>query len=923
MIKRKNWLLALFSLLFAVSFLLAGFLIFDKDRKAMAEAEVPAYYVTSENSSVRYGAFDLFSGTEGLAATLKSGDSLVLRSIIDLKELDETDKLLEVMVVPNTLGAVDATVLNIRIVDAFDSTNYVNVQVKPYNTTEDVVYMLANASNGQKPSGLDRGGLKWHVDKFGTWVHGNFAGQPKPAFGVNGNLFGVSFDFDTNSVYAYEKNSNEFYLIADLDDEISFPRKAWNGFTTGEVYFELEFEGYTASTANLLVTNTVAGISSSTVQDSEGPIITTDTLGYAENDLPKAVVGERYSLFDATAHDLYSGECKVIRKVYTNYYSENKGLIASYDYFVPQVPDTHYVVYMSADGQNNMGVKVLKIDVLSQPENMSFTYGPHENEIQVGNLYTIPTYTVEGGSGDKEITITAMNGNIPLTITNGTIRPVVNGSLEIKYTACDYLGMEYSETITVQVTSTNKASFIEEPILPRSFINGNSYQLPIVNAYNFVNGNGAPVNTVIKVKENGKTRTLDGNAYTPSVQNSGDEIAVSYVATIEGEETIWTKNIPVYKVREENGDLKMDSFFLTDMSKKTTSEGVCFTTERDACIDFINPVTALGFNVGFYIDKTSKFSKVNIYLTDFVDKNNVLKFTYFTQDGTTTFYINDGELGYPVKEDIMLEELVKLTYNDSTQQVVADNISGSKVLVEKNLAGETFNGFAQRTVYIRMELEGVTASTILGLESICGQYFYNETRDWIAPVVYIDGPYGGEFSINTTATLYRPFAMDVLDGEVSGTFTVKDPSGNIVTDIYNNRLENSAFVETKINLTQYGTYIVTFYASDTAGNISNTFAYTLSVPDEVAPVLQVSGVVASKVKVGDTVGLPTATATDNYDAKLNVQIMVIDPVGHTSIISVNTGKYQITRVGTYIFCYFTQDATGNMAYVNQVVTVEG
>jgi hypothetical protein len=151
---------------------------------------------------------------------------------------------------------------------------------------------------------------------------------------------------------------------------------------------------------------------------------------------------------------------------------------------------------------------------------------------------------------------------------------------------------------------------------------------------------------------------------------------------------------------------------------------------------------------------------------------------------------------------------------------------------------------------------------------------------------------------------------------------VKDPSGNIVTDIYGNRLENIEFFETQIELTTYGRYVVTFYTEDKAGNVTNTFAYTLRVLDEVAPELTVNGGIATKVKVGSTVALPKAVAVDNYDAKSVVQIMVIDTMGHTSLISATTSKYKLTRVGTYVFCYFTQDEAGNIAYVNQFVTVE-
>ena len=921
----KKRIINLCSLLFSVCLLLACCITLNGYKKATAEADLPAYYVTGEESSVKYGAFDLFPEIEGVAATLKAGDKLVLRQIVNLNNLDKTDKLLQVMVVPSTLGVIDAASLNIRIVDAFDATNYVTVKASPKESSiDDGLYLLTNASNGQLPSSWDHssGREVFFVNRYGRYVSGaGFTGKSKHNYEPYKNTFGVSFDIKENCIYACDTIENVSRLMADLDDDISFPRKAWKGFTTGEVYFELEFDGYSASTANLLVVNTIGGTASPTVKDTEGPVIKVDTLGYGKA-LPTAVVGEKYALFEATAYDAYSGECKVERKVYTNYYSDGKGLIPSYKWFIPQVADTHYVVYTATDGQDNTSTVVLKVDVLQEKAEMSFAFGAHETECMVGELYTLPTYSVNGGSGEKVVAVTAKCGNTPIEIVYGQVRPVIGGAMEIVYTARDYIGSEHSETITVQVVATDKASFMEEPVLPRALIDGNTYRLPIVQAYNYVNGNGAAVDTVIKVTEKGETRALNGNEYTPSVQNSGDGVTVSYVATIDGKETPFSKVIPVYKVREENGNLKMDSFFLTDMTKKTTFDDVRFTTEQDGFFDFINPVTALGFKTGFYLEKTSKLSKVNIYLTDYADENNALKFSYVTKNGNTTFYINDGKLGYPVNENVLDGKLINLFYNDKTQQVVADSVSGTKITVENNLAGEAFNGFTQKTVYVRFEMEDVTGTSTLKLESICGQYFYSETKDWIAPVIYIDGTYGGGYSINTTATLSRPFAMDVLDGDVGGTFTVKDPSGNIVTDIHGTRLENCEFFETQIELKEYGRYIVTFYAADQTGNETNTFAYTLRVLDEVAPVLTLNGVVAKNVKAGSTVALPKAVATDNYDTKLTVRIMVIDPMGHTSLVDANVGKYALTRVGTYVFCYFTQDEAGNIAYCNQFVTVE-
>lgn len=916
----KQKMIKISSLLFSVCLLLACCFTFGNYKKAEAESELPAYYVTSNESSVAYGSFDLFPETEGVKATLRTGDKLVLREVVNLNQLDETDALLQVMVVPTTLGVIEATSLNIRIVDAFEPTNYVNVNVKPNKPTADVAYMLANASNGQMPSGMDRKEPKFHVGNWGTYVSASFVGTPKEAYGTNGNIFGVAFDMETNSIYAYEKVSNQSLFIADLDDEISFPRKVWKGFTTGEVYFELEFDGYSVSTASVLVVDTVEGIESPIITDEEGPVIKVNTLGYADS-LPKAVVGEKYSLFDATAYDAYSGECTVERKVYTNYYSNDKGLIPSYQFFTPQVADIHYVVYTSTDSQENTSTVVFKVDVLAERNEMSFTFGSYETDCMVGELYTLPTYEVNGGSGDKKVTVTVKNGNESLAIVNGCVRPISSGVMELVYTACDYIGSEYKQTLKVQIVATNKASFLDEPVLPRSFIDGNTYRLPVIKAYNYVNGNGATVDTVVKVTENGVTRVLHGNQYTPSVQNNGEVVTVSYVATIDGKETDYSREIPVYIVRDENGDLKAGEFFLTDMAKEV-SENVCFTTEKDGYFEFINPVTALGFSTGFYLEKTSKLSKVNIYLTDFANQHNVVKFSYVTNNGTTMFYVNDGKLGYPIRENILNGKLVNLSYNDNTKQVVADNISGMKITVDKNLEGEVFDGFAQRTVYVRVEMEGVVGTSTLKLKDVCGQYFKDEMMDWIAPVIYIDGTYGGGYSINTTATLSRPFAMDVLDGEVGGTFTVKSPSGEVVTDIYGKRLENCEFFETQIELKEYGRYLVTFYAEDNAGNPMDTFAYTLRVLDEVAPKLTVNGGIATKVKVGSTIALPKAEAKDNYDATSLVQIMVIDASGRTSLIESGVSEYKLTKIGRYVFCYFTQDKAGNIAYFNQSVIVE-
>ena len=107
-----------------------------------------------------------------------------------------------------------------------------------------------------------------------------------------------------------------------------------------------------------------------------------------------------------------------------------------------------------------------------------------------------------------------------------------------------------------------------------------------------------------------------------------------------------------------------------------------------------------------------------------------------------------------------------------------------------------------------------------------------------------------------------------------------------------------------------GTYVITYTASDAAGNTATPVTRTVTVEDDTtAPVISLTGASTITLTVGEAYTEYGATATDTVDGTVTVTIG-----GDT----VNTGA-----VGTYIITYNAIDAAQNAAtQVTRTVTVE-
>ena len=97
---------------------------------------------------------------------------------------------------------------------------------------------------------------------------------------------------------------------------------------------------------------------------------------------------------------------------------------------------------------------------------------------ELGTLIDLPSYTVQGGSGQSKVTVTASDGSQTVDCTALQFRPDSAGPWTITYTARDYVGQIGTATVTLETYAGEKPLFNDVPVLPQAFISGGSYILP-------------------------------------------------------------------------------------------------------------------------------------------------------------------------------------------------------------------------------------------------------------------------------------------------------------------------------------------------------------------------------------------------------------------------------------------------------------
>ena len=789
---------------------------------------------------------------------------------------------------------------------------------------------------------------------------------------IAGNAFSINMDYAERKVY---NRTSPHYpnaptiedkgLVADLDEPNDF-EELWKGFTTGECYLSIKGDSYTGSSFNFMITE-IAGIDGSLSGASENETrkqeifefndrgteafdINVDTGIYNETSLPKAVVGSEYPIFSASAVSPYYGT------LYATYRVEKDGNIvaADGDKFIPTETGNYDLIYTVADYFGTTKTKALTITAVAETDAVFFEISGNDTSGIAGQFVGVGEITNKaGGVADgvfNSVMYAVVLGDETFAVNEGKFFPTKSGTYTITVTATDYIGQTWSHApYDVVVDTGDKPVYIETPTLPEYFISGRTYLLPTVKAYDYTDGSGREVTTKIAYVDSegvknavgakitpiadGMIKTVDVVYYTDSINAShGYEgnFAVTNIPVINATSIVEGKAIVDYTklfvAAEGHVSLNIVEHDTGRINPRTGNpimeEWSMFDATSDGEIMFVNTLVPYGLNIGFKgVNGKSEFKAFTVTLTDSENKNQSIKLYYIAGEDSTKFMINTTTSGikYTANEVFDKGDLFAIEY-DKTRGIKYDVNKSSYARIETYFNGEPFNGFSSDKVYVKFGFEGVFDDAEVQLLSFAGQTISSPKEDSVRPNIYIEGEYTGYVKYGDLIRIPKAMITDVIDPYVFGTVTVRTPTdangkSKIVRSVEGILLDSvPTDRDYYVKADAYGAYQITFYAQDFSGNVlmsSSGYSYLVYIRDEVAPEITLDDNSVITGKVGKTITLAQATATDNRDGNVSVEIYVYTPSMTIYKLGAEEYSFAANIAGNYKVIYVATDSDGN------------
>lgn len=933
------------------------------------------FYVSSANSKAEYTTYKYTDHMEGpddpnastresvrsseltaLQVNLAANDRFVYSRVIDLNGLTKEDKLINMVIAPNKVGQNDVDSLKIFLIDAYDESNYLTFTANQSGGNA-LIYMSANASNGQLPTGFNWNGPTKYVNTtYGTPMRFHFYGpssRTEPGnTGVSSqndvnykidtvadNDLSLSFDYELKQAFnTTSPHTASNPMIVDFDNPDHF-ENVWRGFTTGECYIAVEGASYVSDTFNFLITELRGcdDLSTNYFEDRGTLDIEVETGDYDFNNMPLAKVGTKYPVFTAGTINQYYGELTARYEV-----TDSNGAIVAKtgEDFIPSKAGDYTLTYIVEDyfgTTNKVSTKVTAVDATPAIE---FDLEGIEAKGNAGVKRELAkAINLKGGSANGILDINKevkyQDGTI-LEIENNKFFPTKAGTYTVTISATDYIGQVANQSYDVVIENGDRPVYIEEPIIPKYFISGQEYILPAINAYDYTQGLGTPVATKIAyIDGEGQKRAL-GTKITPVANEIRDTVDIIYYTnSVNAEGNIVFRNLPIREIMDgkyvevskllASKDATIDTTYSDNITLKTAKDG--------ATVELINPLGVAGLSIAFQgVKGMTNFDAFTITLSDSVNSAQNVKLIYYPYSATETlFKVNDSKATeYKAYQSILEGGDLRVEIDSATLKVRFDKDSAALVEIDKYYQedgkGGAFKGFDSGKVYVTFGFEGVRGESMVSLVNVSGQVMSSESsRDRNAPSISINGEYLGYASIGDIIRIPKAIFTDLVDPTVIGTVTVQTPmdaNGNRKTAVSVDGIllkdvstERDYFVKVE----SYGNYRIAFYAEDFSGNPQD-LVQMINVFDEVAPVITVNNNVKITGRVGQAITVPNAIATDNLDGNVKVKITIYAPSGSMYELKEGQNTFKTNRAGEYRVIYSARDAANNVA-INRVTKI--
>lgn len=901
----------------------------------------------NDKTSIAYGECTAFGASStGLNVRIANGDSLTFNHVFEMNELTMATKLLEGFIVPDVQGTADFSRMVFTFTDVEDSSvqlvyfgNFHN-DVNAYGLT-----FFTAAGNGQVQCGLEHVG-KLHVGStLGCMVPHSFiakdtglfygAQAPKDA-PPDSKTFCISYDSKTNQAWAGGK------IISDLDDS-NYYDSLWFGFPSGKAKLTISALNYNSTTANMCFTSILGvDLSAENFIDEEVPTITVNS-DYDE--MPNGVVGKSYPVPTATARDQVSGVCNVNVSVWYNYGAVDQKMVDVVDgkFSVDKV-GAYAIVYEAQDYSGNVARQVcwLRAKLASNVPKVTISMDEsYETEKTVGVRYPLPEIVAEGGSGNKEISYELKKGQTNCEIVDGTFCLEEAGEWILTCKAVDYVGSVTVREIVLNGVISDKPIIAEMPFFPVAYISERAYELPALNVYDYTSGSKVEKSCEISVEYANESKSYRaGDFFKPVVETSKETVKIIY--SCEGE-MVTCVEIPVIIVfkRERipgateryQNVVAMEEYFYTE-DDLTYTNNVPLANVRGlmieansamekATLSFINAQVSDNFSLGFFtVPNASKFSSMEIVLTDSLDPSISITASLKKEDGQTLLTIGDASIAMLL--DFDGEAATSFNVGFTKGQFVVN--STTSVAISKTDKGEAFSVFPSGKIYFKIRIFDMEEGGAIFLNKVCGVNANNK-QDNARPVIATMNPIEKNVFKDTLYTFQKIIASDLLCPNVAATLTVLSPSGEIVTSVDGIALNGvDALREYKVMMSEYGDYQVTVQAIESEGwKYPNEayLPYTITVVDGEAPTIEFDDEFDTKLEVGDVLKIPKFKVSDNCTASENITVMitVTNPKGLPIYLFNGDRAVSCEYAGTYKVTIFVMDEMGNLMTFEKNVTV--
>lgn len=866
-------------------------------------------------SSYYYGSHDVYDETgEGLCFELMTGTEVCFNQIINLNNLTLSDPFFSFYVLPKTVSIADVQEIYIYLQDVYDEDNIVKINAHYNSAYPQCSWWMACAPH-QEYAGYSIKGTK-----YGT---SNLFGASGLSFAAVSNQYAPFQYYLPEFSMRYDNATQSFYnsagrLIMSLSDREIF-NNVWNGFTTGEVRLSFEILTYENS-ATVFVTDVLGcDLSQNKVVDEEGPEIRIDFKG---NDPTKLIAKNNvpFNLFDVTAVDVQSGvlndEVKI--KVYKDYKSSFQTRMNIEDnQFVPNGEGKYAIVYEAEDNLGNVTTKIYSVTVENNPQKPSITLSDDKIvESYAGEKIKIADIVSVDSIGDYSIETSVLSPDNEDIYSKGHFTPLSIGTYTVKYIIKDYLGQTAEVFYSVNIKAGKSSVFYENVKLPKYVLAGHTYEMPILYAYGYNDDSEE-----IRVAKVAIYYTADSYS---DVVNSGEEytfregydgdIVVTYY------DDVYQSNKQTYDTTSvntnNNGLIAFDKYFVTEnvvaTQKSDYIEMKC--TGDKASFEFIQKLLTSVFDCVFIVEKNNNITSIELLFVDYNDQGQEFSIKFQRKKEGLALYINGSystDVDYSFNAD-GLNSQFSVSIENNTLRTSGISIDLSKYDISEYS-------------YLKMNITGGNDSKIQ-FHQLLGQYFNEMGMDFTAPVVKVEGVLDTLFNIGDTYCINNKVTVfDVLDPNVTVFISVKDPNNNYVTAKDGTILNNAEVGCYEIELTKYGKYSVIYIASDTyygSDSNSNAYEYSVTVLDDVPPVITVSKEILTESSVGETISIPTATVTDNLAvSNIGIKIYMMDPSNKVTIIKDNM-SFTFEKAGLHRLVYMAFDESNNIGTLTIEINIK-